>query len=456
MRRHLLIFLGSAFLALATPGCKPPAGNGSSHPSATSAPTAAIAVFTVAGRPYVETVDLPGASVHGFETTKIMSKVSGYIESIGVVDGEEVDIGISVRADDVLAVLEIPEMQDDLNEKQSLVQQARSAVDQADANIRQVEANLGRRRAGVDEVTAQLDEKKARLEYRRTEHRRYEDLVSNNAARPDLLDEATFRLAAAKAALKTGQATIETAKSDVVAAEANVAKAMADKRSAEANVLVAEAALQRAKTLVDYATIRAPFDGVVSRRMVDHGAFVRPAGNSVAQPLFEITRNDKVRVVASVPVAKAPQIELNQDVVCHAIGGLPGVRVAGKVTRSTVVLDHDSRMLRIDVHCTNPVDVLDTDRQVNLQPGMFCTVTVTLRHWDNLPVVPTSAVASDAHGDLYVMVVEDGRCRRQRVTIAFDDAIEVGISDGIKPGAVLVQRGIADLTDGQDVTVSED
>ena len=63
------------------------------------------------------------------------------------------------------------------------------------------------------------------------------------------------------------------------------------------------------------------------------------------------------------------------------LGGLPGVRVAGKVTRSTVVLDHDSRMLRIDVHCTNPVDVIDLDRQIELQPGMFCTVTVMLRHW---------------------------------------------------------------------------
>jgi len=195
---------------------------------------------------------------------------------------------------------------------------------------------------------------------------------------------------------------------------------------------------------------------VIARRMVDHGAFVRPATNSVAQPLFEITRNDKVRIVASVPVAKAPQVKLDQDVVCHTIGGLPGVRIAAKVTRSTVVLDHESRMLRIDVHCTNPLDVMETDRQVNLQPGMFCTVTVTLRHWDELPVVPTSAVASDEYGNPYVMVVESGLCRRQNVTIAFDDAIEVGLSSGIEVGAILVQRDIASLAEGQEVLFIED
>ena len=455
MQRKISKWLGIAAVAvLATPGCGPSADDAPPESTATTAVAPAIAVFTVTGRPYVEKVELPGASIHGFETTRIMSKVSGYVESIGIINGEEVDIGTVVKAGDVLAVLEVPEMQDELNEKQALVQQARSAVDQAEANIHQAEANLVRRRTSVDEAVAHLDEKKAMIEFRQTEHQRYVDLVSNDAARPDLLDEATFQLAAAKAALKTGQAAIETAKSEVAAAEANVAKSVADKRGAEANVHVAQAALGRMKTLSQYATIRAPLDGVVTRRMVDHGAFVRPANNSEAQPLFEITRNDKVRVIASVPVAKAARVKLNQNAVCHSIGGLPSVRVAGKVTRSTVVLDNDSRMLRIDIDCTNPVDVIGTDRHVNLQPGMFCTVTVTLRKWDALPVVPTSAVASDEHGDPYVMVVEEGRCRRRNVTIAFDDAIEVGISRGIEVGAVLIQHDVDKVADGQAISVS--
>jgi len=248
VQRQIPIFLGiAALVAMGTQGCRPAENDAPPKAAATvSAPS--IDVFTVAGRPYVEKVDLPGASVHGFETTKIMSKVSGYVESIGVINGEEVDIGASVKAGDVLAVLEIPEMRDELNEKQALVQQAKSEVDQSDANIRQAEANLGRRRAGVDEAVARLDEKKALLKFRQTEEARYEDLVNNDAARPDLLDEATFQRAAAEAALRTGQAAIETAKSDVVAAEANVAKAMADKQSALAHVQVAEAALGHVET----------------------------------------------------------------------------------------------------------------------------------------------------------------------------------------------------------------
>ena len=80
------------------------------------------------------------------------------------------------------------------------------------------------------------------------------------------------------------------------------------------------------------------------------------------------------------------------------------------------------------------------------------TVTVTLRSWENLPVVPTAAVATDDTGNRYVVVVEDNdRLRRQVVVVVFDNGTDVGISDGIEVGTKLAVKDIAKLADGQEV-----
>jgi len=84
-----------------------------------------VATITVKGREYQETVDLPGASVHGFQVTEIRAKFGGYVKSIGKVNDLEIDVGSRVKQGDVLAVLDIPEMQNKLAEKTAVIMQAK-------------------------------------------------------------------------------------------------------------------------------------------------------------------------------------------------------------------------------------------------------------------------------------------------------------------------------------------
>ncbi|MEK6236381.1 MAG: efflux RND transporter periplasmic adaptor subunit [Planctomycetales bacterium] len=436
-------------------GCGGEANSKSSSSAAVgdSGPASALTV-KAAVRKHKETLALPGASVHGFETTLLMAKLGGYVEEIQAVDGETIDIGTVVAEGDLLAVLAVPEMLDELAEKDALVQQAESTIAQADAEIVQANAEVTRRKAEVSQSKTLLEQKQAMVDFRQLDRDRYRDLVERMSARRELLDQAEAQFRAAEADQKTAGAAIETAQANLKAAEAMIVKAEADKVAAKAGVNVAKAAKSRVHTLADYARITAPYAGVITKRMVDHGAFVQPAtNNSSATPLFEITRNDKVRVVASVPMTQASRIALGQDVVLHNIGGLPGARIAGKVTKSSVALDQASRMLRVDVHLDNPAMDLITGKEFTLRPGMFGTVTVTLAVYDELPVVPTTAVGVDENGHSYVMTIENGSvCRKRLVSLAFNDGKDAGVREGLQMGEEVVRSSVDQFQDGQEIT----
>lgn len=426
----------------------------SSKPKASASRSSASTDFAAAmveSMAYIERVELPGASVRGFETTQLMAKVGGYVKEIKTIDGEEIDVGTMVTKGAELAVLDVPEMMDQLTEKNALVAQAGSLVAQADAVIKQRVAGIAQRNAEVKQTEAQLKEKNALLSLSMAKKKRIEDLVNKQTIGAENLDEVRYAVDAANAAIAAVEAEIETANANVKAAEADLEKANADKLSAEEAVNVALASVDELKTLFGYTTITAPFAGVITKRLVDHGAFVRPAtSNSGAMPLFEITRIDKVRVLASVPNVQAGKVQVGQKAIFHSIGGVPGVRIAGTVTRIAHALDPESRMMRIEVHFKNPLEQPASGRTILLQPGMFGSVTVVIKEWEDLAIVPTSALRTDDTGQAYVFLVgADHVAQRQNVDIAFNDAKSVGLSDGVKPGKIVVTQNVDKVKDGQ-------
>jgi multidrug efflux pump subunit AcrA (membrane-fusion protein) len=427
-----------------------------------------------ASRSFTLYIDLPGASVHGFESTLLEAKIGGYVKTLGQFKDaagttEDVDIGTRVEKGDILAVLDTPEMFDELKEKEALVSHAESDVAQYAAAISQAEAQMVSAAASSDEAKTERLEKEALRKFAQAEFDNQQKLYSTQATTRELLVKAQSQLDAATAGLASADARIRTAAAFSQAAEANVRKAEADHQSAIARVKVANATLARINTLLEYANIRAPFAGVVTKRTVDHGTFVRSAtSNSAAMPLFEVTRNDKVRLIAKVPMIRAERVKLGQPVIFHSIGGLPGVTVEGRVSRSAKVLDHNSRMLEIQVDLTNPVkhagwvkrdrkwveQKATVSRDVVLKPGMVGTATI-LESWENVAVVPTTAVGVNEGGNSYVLVVENtggkNYCRQRVVDVAFNDASEVGISAGISPGDAVIAKNIDKLSDGQQV-----
>ena len=443
--------LAVALAAISLAGCDQVNSSVSEDDGGADASTAPKTIPTamVKSKSFAQRVELPGASVRGFETTRLMAQVGGYVKEIKTVNGEEIDVGTLVEKGTELAVIDVPEMQDQLTEKTAIVAQANCVVSQAGAVIKQREAGVDHRVAEEKQAMAELNEKQAFLKLALAKLKRIEDLVKKQTIGAENLDEARFEVDAANAAIAAVNASIETAKANVKAANADLDKAKADKDIAKEEVKVAEANLSELETRIGYATIKAPFNGVITQRMVDHGAFVRPAtSNSGAMPLFEITRTDKVRVVVSVPNIQAGNVRVGQKAEVHSIGGLSNDRISGTITRVAGALNAESRMMHVEMHFSNPLQQQGSERKISLVPGMFGTVSVVVNEWEDLAVVPTTAIGSDENGK-FVVVVTDGKADRRRVAVAYDDAKNVGISSGVKPGKTVVTQNVDTIEDGQ-------
>ena len=395
-----------------------------------------VQTITVEKRDLARTIELPG-TVEGFETADLFAKVGGYLEEISV------DIGDRVGEDQVLARLWIPEMHKELEEKRAAVASAEANTQQAYAAIRQAEAEVRRQEASVDEVKAQLQEKQAQLEKQLAEYDRIKRLVQGGSLQAKLLDEAKYQRDAARAALDTVRARIRTAEAEVDAARAYVQRAVTDQTSAEAKVDLAKAESEKVRTMLDYGEIRAPFDGVITKRFFDRGAFIQPAeGNSAAKPLLTVTRMDIVRIFLDLPMAEVRWLNRGDKAVLDRINALPGERFEGEVSRFASSLDRSSRMMRVEIDLTN--------HDGWLLPGYYGYVTLSLDEFRQTPVIPSSALVAEGT-ERFVYVIDGDVCRKRAVTTNYQDGVIVGIGSGLSGGEQIVQAGAGQLADGQKV-----
>jgi RND family efflux transporter MFP subunit len=174
-------------------------------------------------------------------------------------------------------------------------------------------------------------------------------------------------VAGARSQVAAVRAALDGARADQALKELQIPLAEAAVDTARAGVEGAEAALQKAKTLLALAQVRAPCDGVVSRRGYSVGDYVAAGGKGARPPLLTIERTDRFRVVFRVP---------ERDVASAKVGGaaevvldaLPGRRFAGRVARVGFAVDPRTRTTRAEIDLSDP--------QGQLRPGMAGTVTL--------------------------------------------------------------------------------
>lgn len=396
-----------------------------------------VETVRVARRDLTKTVEMPG-TVEGFESAELYAKVGGYLKTI------QVDIGDRIKKGQELARLDIPEMDKQLAQKVASVNQAEAELKQAKAIIDQAEADLGSAQAALDEATTERAEKQAQLDYRQTDFNRIRELVARKALQQELLDQAKFQFDAAGAALATTAARIRTAEAKLKGAEANLAKVQADYEAAQARLDVAKADEDYVRSLMQYAVIKAPFDGVVTNRYVHPGAFIQPAeGNSAARPLLSVSCTDLVRVFLDIPMNDVRLLDRGDRAVLSRINVLPSEEFEGKVTRSSAALNVGSRMMRVEIDLPNP--------DGKLLPGLYGYMTVYLEELPDVPVVPSSALLTQGE-DRYVFVCEDGRAQKRVVHTNYQDGTWVGIADGLEGGEQVVRAGGGQIADNQPVT----
>jgi HlyD family secretion protein len=260
------------------------------------------------------------ATIQAFFATDLYAKDSGYVSQV------QADIGDHVKKNQTLAVIDDPELQQQLERARAAVQQASAAIDVAKKRLIGLQADLS-----LQQVTL----------------KRWQQLFAGKAVTTQQLDEQRAKEGASRASMEVGEA-------DVRLAEANLQAAHADQRRLEA--------------LLEYTSITAPFDGVITRRTVNPGDLVQAATASrPTAPLFTCQEIDMVRVFADVPEANAAAIGPGWPAEVRLFGP-GGQTVRGSVTRIAAAFDPTTRTMRIEIDLPNPEEML--------RPGMYAQVTL--------------------------------------------------------------------------------
>ncbi|MEN5082114.1 efflux RND transporter periplasmic adaptor subunit [Bosea sp. TWI1241] len=209
---------------------------------------------------------------------------------------------------------------------------------------------------------------------------------------------------------------------------------------ATAQLASQEARLQLAQAKLAFATIKAPFNGVVGLRSVGVGDFV-----SVGKPLITLTNIDPIKVDFRVPEIFLTRVRTGQQIQLR-VDAIPDRPFTGTVFAIDPVVDVNGRAVRLRATVPNG--------DLVLRPGLFARVTVVVDQRHEALLVPETAVVPDGMSKV-VFVVEDGKARRVQVELGKRLPGKVEVVKGLKPGMQIVTAGQMRLRDGSTVSIKE-
>jgi RND family efflux transporter MFP subunit len=336
-----------------------------------------LRVATIEPSPGAVSVTLPGTT-GAFAAANIYARATGYIAK------RNVDIGDRVKAGDLLAQLAVPELDDQISQNEATLDQLKSALDQAEASRKLAESTWARD----------------------------EPLVKKGWFTPQQGDVDVRNLKAQEAAVA----------------------------AAQHNVTAQERLLEQLRQNRDYASVVAPFDGVVTQRNVDVGNLVQ--GNSTSGTfMFEIMQQDVIRVWVYVPQDSAFGVAPGIDAVVR-VPELPDHEFPGTVTRIADALQSGTRTLLTEVDLHNPDGALSA--------GIYCTVELKIPRRTPSLSVPADALIFNRNGT-QVAVVNNGKAEIRKVRVTRDLGTRVEVNSGIKAGDQVILNPPINLLDGSKV-----
>lgn len=434
---RFMTFAAVAGLAASIAGCH---SSSRAQQAASSAAAEVSPVRVTVAEPARKTLRLecvqPG-QIEAFEHTPLFAKLPAYVQKL------HVDIGDRVQADQILVDLSIPELKDELRQKEAALVQAQAEIEQAVATVRAAEAAVGTAQAKIRETEAGKIRAEADRTRWKSQYARISGLVAGGSIDRKLEDETQNSLKAAEAACGEAGAKVESAKAALVETQAGVAKAKAGEAVARARQGNAQADLSRVQALLQYTQIRAPYAGVVTERNVDRGDFVQPANASTAKPLLAVARTETVRIFVDVNEMQSPLVEAGRAGYVR-VQALPDQLVEGKVARTSWILGAN-RTLRTELDLPNPNGLL--------RPGMYAMAYILLQERVNACVLPLSAIVREGK-QAFCWVAKGGQANRVPITLGLQVANEVEVVSGLNGDELVVQSPSGSLQEGCPVEVS--
>ncbi|HEY0263977.1 MAG TPA: efflux RND transporter periplasmic adaptor subunit [Granulicella sp.] len=332
-----------------------------------------------------------------YQDVDVMAKVAGYVKNI------RVDIGDHVREGEVLATLEVPELEDEMAK-------ANAALEAAQSDISSAKSDLQRAKAAYDI---------AHLSFTRISD------VSKREAGLVPMQE------------------IDVAHSHELEAEAQMATAQSTLQSAEQRASQAKSEQSRARAMLDYATIRAPFTGVITKRYANTGSMIQAGISSQTQsmPVVRLAQNNLLRLILPVPVTAAANVRVGLPVDVHVV--TLNRSFPGKVARFADSLQMDTRTMATEIDVPNP--------KGELLPGMYAEVQLHLADHANALSAPLDAIEGVGTGTQHAYIVRAGLVHIVPVTTGIQTDSKIEILSGAQEGDALITGRHTGLTEGQQV-----
>ncbi len=369
-----------------------------------------VLVQSVKSGPIARVLDLPG-SLRSYYKADMYAKASGYIEKVLV------DIGDHVKAGQLLAVIEEPELKKQLA-------QAKASLAASDAGVTQAQAQLDQYVRGLGVAQGNLTSAQASLTLQEAIYASSKQLFQGQAISQQAFDQVTSQLTGA-------QAGVEVARAKVAAAEALIQSGRSALLLSKANVQVSQARMQKVQTLLAYDRITAPFDGVITMRGIDPGDFVQSASQGKSlKPLFQIVEQKTVRVFVDVPEQEVRFVHVGTPVLVTPFG-YDNTHLKGSITRTADALDVATRTLRCEIDLQNPTGIL--------RGGMYADVKIFEHRTDGVLVPQTSLITSG--DDTFVMLARKGNAVKVPVRTGLSTSLMVQILSGLKVGQKIIVRG---------------
>lgn len=257
---------------------------------------------------------------------------------------------------------------------------------------------------------------------------------SQLVAREAALQSANVQLANLQRTFERQQKLVEQG----LVSEEEFEEVRTERNSARAAVEQAEAELALTREQLEDTTVRAPFAGTISEKLVDEGAIVSPG-----DPLAHLYRLDPLEFSFSVPERFSGRLAVGQP-VSVTTAAYPEQSFPGEVTFVSPSISEETRTLAVKATVPNP--------ERKLKPGAFATGLVTVGKRENRPVVPAEALVAIRSGYM-VFVVEDGRARSREISVGLRRDGVVEITEGLQPGETIVRSGHMRVNPGMPVKI---
>jgi len=384
-----------------------------------------VSTVASAAAPAIAELTLPG-------NTEAVVVADIYARATGYVSVRTANIGDRVRTGQVLARIESPELDQELARAKASVEEARAALGQTQANVTRSEE-------AVIEARARLEQSQANEALASATSARWSRLVEKGVLPRQEGDERQYAFSARKAETAAAQAAIRTAQATSSAARAAVVASEATVRANEANV-------ERLERLVAFEHVVAPFDGIITERMVEQGDLITAGGVGGSRKLFAIAQPSVLRVQVNVPQAFAPDVKEGQE-ASLTVRERPGRTFKGRVARTANALNAASRTLLVEVQVDN--------HDGALLPGMFSEVKFALPRTRVATVVPADALIANAQGTRVVVVDGDGKLHFRNVEVGRDLGTQIEIAAGLEANVPVVINPGETLTEGQSVEIAK-